>query len=88
MSDLLGIGSTIWRFDENHRIYKDKHSGPDYRCFWRECVITGETSRSWIVGNWGKCPKRGDHTRWALTAQEVDDDVWGKHESQVKEDGQ
>ena len=77
----LGIGSTIWRFDESHRIYyKDRDGGPDYRSFWCECRITGETSRSWIIGNWGKCPKNGEHYGWALTAQEVDDDVWAKYE--------
>ena len=77
---LLGIGSTIWRFDENHRIYKDKHSGPDYRSYWLECKITGETSRSWVVGPYGKCPKKGEHFGWAFSAEEVDDDVWAKDE--------
>jgi hypothetical protein len=77
---LLGIGSIIWRFDENHRIYKEPRGGPDYRSFWRECAITGETSRSWIIGNCGKCPKRGEHVGWALSAHEVDDDVWAKDE--------
>ena len=77
---LLGIGSIIWRFDENHRIYKEPRGGPDYRSFWRECAITGETSRSWIIGNCGKCPKRGEHVGWALSIHEVDDDVWAKDE--------
>lgn len=77
---LLGVGSAIWRFDENHRIYKNQHGGPDYRSFWRECKITGETSRSWVVGCWGKFPKRGAHPGYAVSAKEVDDDVWAKDE--------
>lgn len=81
MSDTkIGIGSTIWRFDLNHRIYKDHNSGPDYRSYWLETKITGETPRSWLVGNWAKCPKKGDHSGWAFSLEEVDDNVWSHDE--------
>ena len=79
MSEIANsIGATVWRFDENYRVYKNKHGGPDYRSHWRECRITAETTRSWIAGPYGKIPKRGDHDGWALSVKEVDDDVWAK----------
>lgn len=77
----LKVGDKIWRFDENRRRYppplpgnKWSHSAPIYREHWREIEITGETRISWITP-WGKCPKRGGRG-WALTAAEVDNDVW------------
>ena len=72
----LGVGSTIWVFDRNHRVYKNRRGSPDYRSHWVAVQITGETSRSWIAGSYGKCPKRGDHRGWALQLWEVDGDVW------------
>jgi hypothetical protein len=79
MSDIK-VGSTIWRFDDNHRVYD---RGPDgraiggaiYREHWVPVVIRSETSRSWIVP-YGKCPKKGDHHGFAFSAAEVDDDCW------------
>jgi len=55
----IGIGSTIWIFDQNRRVYSKEPlkkgqlwpSGPPiWREHWRPCQITGETSRSWLVG--------------------------------------
>lgn len=54
----LGVGSTIWIFDENHRVYAEPPKkgnlwpsvAPIWRKHWRPTVIMGETSRSWIMG--------------------------------------
>jgi len=59
----VGIGSTIWAFDINRRVYaKDASNtfggGPIWREHWRPMKVTGETSRSWITA-WGKYPKSG-----------------------------
>ena len=81
----LAVGSTIYYFDSNHRVYERadwfRSGGPIRRHHWRPVVITGETSRSWIVGerhwNQKKCPKKGYNTRqWALSQAEVDADCY------------
>ena len=78
----LGVGKFIWLYDENHRVYAKGDSGrpmgaPIYREHWVKTEITGETSRSWLVGQWQKkkVPKKGGRGI-AFTEQEVDDDVW------------
>jgi hypothetical protein len=75
VSEPIGIGSTVWVFDINHRVYTKPHSHPDYRQYWVERKVTGETSRSWCIG-YRKCPKKGPHNGYSFTEQEVDDDVW------------
>lgn len=50
----VGIGSTVWWFDQNRRVYAKSASGgstgsPIYREHWRETTITGETPRSWLT---------------------------------------
>ncbi len=83
MNEPIGIGSTIWIFDENHRVYhKDtagrSEGGPIYREHWRPVVITGETSRSWIIGSrWDlKIPKHGPHPAACFTEAEMNDYCW------------
>jgi hypothetical protein len=53
----MKIGDTIWRFEENRRIYPPKEKGrvfssdsPIWREHWVAEKIVGETSRSWLVG--------------------------------------
>jgi len=53
----LGVGSTVWVFDPDRRVYPSKvekgnlwGGPPIWREHWRPCVIIGETSRSWLVG--------------------------------------
>ena len=63
------IGDPVWVFDINHRVYRkgpDGRSlggGPIWREHWVRKEITGETSRSWVVGRGGydtlKIPKKG-----------------------------
>jgi hypothetical protein len=83
----IGVGSTIWRFDPNRRVYPKPETGrilpscgPIYREHWVPVVITGETSRSWLWGHRRdvKIPKRGPHPGFAFTQEEVDDDVWAR----------
>jgi hypothetical protein len=59
--DTFGVGSKVWVFDLNHRVYADKkiakgqlwYSGaPIWREHWVPKVITGETSRSWLVSTY------------------------------------
>lgn len=58
------IGKKVWLFDENRRRYRKDESGrslggpPIWREHWYQVEITGETSRSWIIKNVGKIPKR------------------------------
>lgn len=77
----LHVGSTIWYFDINNRVYPPRihgeiNGGPIYREHWRSVVITGETRVSWISHYGKKAPKRGSHPGWAFTLAEVDDDCW------------
>lgn len=69
--DDIGIGSTIWRH------------GAFGRDEWVPRTITGETSRSWIVGNgYGndKAPKKGPHPGWAYSEREIQNsDLITKH---------
>jgi hypothetical protein len=73
------IGQTIWRYDA-YRDRKDPNSRPTYREHWVPAIITGETSRSWIVGerDWNqyKIPKKGPHPGWCFSEQEIDDKCW------------
>ena len=85
---LLGIGSTIWMFDNNRRIYPKPRSasggGPIYREHWRPVTIEGETSRSWVTSWYGnKVPKRGPRHGVAFTEAEVNADVWA-HDHRYK----
>jgi hypothetical protein len=83
----IGIGSTVWVFDHNYRTYDDNRK-LIYRDHWRPTEITGETRASWIT-RYGKVPKKADDRgrrlvsqggysplRAALTAAEVEDDIW------------
>lgn len=79
----MKVGDKIWRFDDNRRVYPKAppgklwpRGGPIYREHWYEVEITGETSRSWVVGKgYGECkvPKKGVHHGFAFTKQELDD---------------
>jgi hypothetical protein len=86
---MLGIGSTIWMFDINRRVYPKPRSeysgGPIYREHWRPVTIEGETSRSWVTSWYGKkVPKRGKSQGIAFTEAEVEADVWAKeHRSKI-----
>jgi len=57
----VAVGSTVWIFDANRRVYADKKLGngklwpsgpPIWREHWRQHVITGETRVSWLVADY------------------------------------
>ena len=79
-SPKIAVGSTVWRFDINHRIYpenKDMCGAPIYRKHFIPEKITGETSRSWITERGNKIPKKAERTYpYFLTKQDVEDIVW------------
>ena len=55
-SPVLAVGSTLWVFDENRRVYPARPDGrqrlaavPIWREHWRPRKITGETRVSWLL---------------------------------------
>lgn len=85
----IGIGSTVWVFDENSREYRKNGAGwgsAIYRAHWVPVNVTGENRASWLVGNrYASFSKTRPHRtkataygsrRVAVSAQEVDDDCW------------
>lgn len=86
----MKVGDTIWRFDHNIRVYPERrpgetytHARPIYRRQWRPEVITGETSRSWIIhgGRWDetKVPKKPNpiqKRQWCFSEAELEGRVW------------
>jgi hypothetical protein len=88
MSHPIGVGSTVWVFDYNHRVYTKAPDGSVYggrviwREHWRPKTITGETSRSWIVQEhpWTptiKIPKKDPPTHiYAFSEDEVIQRAW------------
>lgn len=51
------VGDKVWTFDLNHRVYpKDENGrttgGPIYSEHFRQVEITGETTKSWLIGKW------------------------------------
>jgi len=72
----------VWIFDNNRRIYPPApkgrlwaSGGPIYRDHWVKHEVTGETRVSYITKYGGKVPKKGGYG-YALTIDEVEDDVW------------
>ncbi len=80
----VGVGSTVWVFDEGRRIYTNGLATPVWREHWRPVKIAVETSRSWVLETpvwFGKdvtrIPKHGPSPWWVMFTQEqVDDAVW------------
>lgn len=82
----IGIGSTLWLFDGNRRVY-----GPDRRTVYREhfrpIVVFGETKQSWLCGEkWApiRVNKKTMQTKGEYgvsphvftSKAEIDDDCW------------
>ena len=85
----IEVGSSVWLFDINRRVYVDdagnKTSSPVWRHHWRECLIVGETSRSWILDYFEtKIPKKGfDERKVCFSMKDVLDQVW-VHDNRYK----
>lgn len=64
----IGIGSKVWLFDLNRRIYPPKkpceaygRGGPIWREYWNPdnpCTIVAETRDSWVTKSGYKIPKK------------------------------
>ena len=77
MSDIK-IGDTVFMFDINRRKYGPDRSGPVYREHFYPVTVTGETSRSWIVGPNYAPIKVSKKNPWAVlaTTEMVEEAVW------------
>lgn len=81
----------VWIFDSNHRVYADNRisSAPIWRRHWVRHEITGETSRSWLVGpDWArrkipKNPERQNRRMIAWSEAEIDALTWA-HEHRYR----
>lgn len=86
MATELGIGSTVWLFEDSRRVYPTDSSGggPIYRGHFVAATIHGETARSWLVGHeWAPIrvdkkklttkPGYGRGSRVFVSEQEIDD---------------
>lgn len=84
MNQEIKVGSSVWVFDQNCRVYKRDARGissgtPIYRLHWVEQEVTGETSRSWIIGRGyaeRKVPKKGEPQGVLFSLEEVERDTW------------
>jgi hypothetical protein len=84
--DNLKIGSTVWIFDENRRVYpKDKSggSGPIYREHFSPEIIDGETRTSWLIrskhwrkADWIRINKK--NPQCCVSIEEVDEQCWAQ----------
>ena len=83
MSDEIKVGTSLWAFDENLREWVDGKMVPG--CHFHEVEVTGETPRSWIIGEadsyYGsfKVPKKNpfpDENPRIYTDQMKEDAVW------------
>jgi hypothetical protein len=73
------LGSEVWILNPNRRVYrKDENGrsfgGPIHREMWEPDKIVGETSRSWIIGEWRKLKlsKKGPWHGIAFSREEAD----------------
>lgn len=85
----LGIGSRIWIFDVNTRVYPQKDGqsfgAPIWRSHWVEWFIVGETKVSWLISRikadipddrTPKVPKKGATDRVVCSEAELDELAW------------
>ncbi len=78
---MLSVGSTVWVFDENHRVYRRNEKGrseggPIYREHFVECKITGETSRSWIIGRYRMKVNKKTLDGMYISQEQIDLKCW------------
>lgn len=78
----------IWYKDTNHRVYPQDENGKHYgspieREYWRPLEVVSETTRSWVLSNGIKVPKktRFPSANLASNEQQVDGIVWQEQHS-------
>lgn len=88
----ISLGSTVWRFDRNHRVYARDASGTAtgpaiFREYFRPTTISGQTTKSWVTTGGLKIPKAGGDVRECaggaygkiavyMTQEAVDAECW------------
>jgi hypothetical protein len=86
----MKIGDTVWVWDGNVRVYKDKGGGPDFRSSFVAHVIFKETRSSWLLDGDGwdalKVDKKtlelrganlfGKRRKVFVSPQEIEDDIF------------
>lgn len=85
MEKKLKVGDKVWQYDVNRRTYaRDEHGkaygGPIYRESWYAYQIVDETSKSFVLSNGNKLPKRGTYV---TSEEELDQQVF-VHENGYK----
>ena len=82
MTAPFGVGSRVWQYDGNRRVYLPGRREPSNAGYWRAFEVIAETKRSWVIdGPWGttrwKLAKRGPWPpTWVRTEAEMLDLVW------------
>lgn len=69
----LYIGAPVWIYDSEDA-NGNRYGGLIEREYWKQDKVVGETSRSWIIGEWRqiKLPKKGPCNGYAFSQAEVD----------------
>lgn len=76
------VGDTVWIRNENNRVYKTDPKGKQFgapirREFWQPHTIVAETSRSWVLKNGRKIPKKhNSDSNVAFTEEEIEHWEW------------
>ncbi len=96
ISTMQKIGDTIYRFDINRRVYRDRTPGsfgggaPIYSEHFEPLKIIGESKASWLLEHRQSVGKRvlafNGYPRKFFTAEQMDDDIWAnEHRYNIKE---
>jgi hypothetical protein len=77
------IGSKVWIFDINCRQYRKDSNGrnigsPIWFYHWRESEIVDETSRSWVLKNGKKVPKKNWPDTVSFSIEDIKKEAWVK----------
>lgn len=80
----VSVGGTVWVFDMNRRVYRERKpgkvyagGGPIWREHWAPRKIVSETARSWVLDWGGKVPKKNaDPHRFAFSEADIDRRAW------------
>ncbi len=78
----LSIGSEVYIFDENRRIYRrdekgNVSGGPIYREYFRKVQILRESPRKWITA-FNSASKKDPYKTGFLTLEQVEEQCWDK----------
>jgi hypothetical protein len=66
----VGIGSRVWLWNENRRVYGPDRGSPIWREKWEPHTVVAETSRSWVTNHGAKIAKNRPADRWLAWSEE------------------